>query len=56
MPFRYVVDGDGNPMMPPVSGSPRPAASGCDACRADCFQGMKELIQKDADKAVDDLF
>ncbi|KAJ6440391.1 ATP-dependent RNA helicase DBP5 [Purpureocillium lavendulum] len=35
MPFRYVVDEAGNPIMPP---------------------GMKELIQKDADKAVDDLF
>lgn len=35
MPFHYVADQDGKPIMP---------------------QGMKELIQKDADKAVDDLF
>ncbi|PHH69393.1 hypothetical protein CDD82_7788 [Ophiocordyceps australis] len=35
MPFRYVADANGHPVMP---------------------QGMKELIQKDADKAVDDLF
>ncbi|KAG9250482.1 SAM-dependent RNA methyltransferase [Emericellopsis atlantica] len=35
MPFRYVADKDGNPIMP---------------------EGMKELIQKDADKALDDLF
>ncbi|PFH60702.1 hypothetical protein XA68_10501 [Ophiocordyceps unilateralis] len=35
MPFRYVVDDEGKPIMP---------------------QGMKELIEKDADKAIDDLF
>ncbi|PHH75222.1 hypothetical protein CDD80_2528 [Ophiocordyceps camponoti-rufipedis] len=35
MPFRYVVDDEGNPVMP---------------------QGMKELIEKDADKPIDDLF
>ncbi|POR38639.1 Protein arginine N-methyltransferase SFM1 [Tolypocladium paradoxum] len=35
MPFRYVTDQAGQPIMP---------------------AGMKELIQKDADKAVDDLF
>ncbi|OAA33815.1 hypothetical protein AAL_01280 [Moelleriella libera RCEF 2490] len=35
MPFRYVVDEEGNPIMP---------------------EGMKDLIQKDADKTVDDLF
>ncbi|KOS20097.1 Uncharacterized protein ESCO_006225 [Escovopsis weberi] len=34
MPFRYVRDEDGKPIMPP---------------------GMVELIQKDADKAVDDF-
>ncbi|KAF4121085.1 Rps3 or RNA methylase involved in ribosome biogenesis, SPOUT family [Geosmithia morbida] len=35
MPFRYVTDENGQPIMP---------------------DGMKELIEKDADKAVDDLF
>ncbi|KAG6040669.1 hypothetical protein E4U41_007448 [Claviceps citrina] len=35
MPFRYVTDKEGHPIMP---------------------EGMRELIQKDADKAVDDLF
>ncbi|QUC23104.1 uncharacterized protein UV8b_07345 [Ustilaginoidea virens] len=35
MPFRYVADKAGNPIMP---------------------DGMKELIQKDADQAVNDLF
>ncbi|KAG6133861.1 hypothetical protein E4U12_002570 [Claviceps purpurea] len=35
MPFRYVTDKDGKPIMP---------------------EGMRELIEKDADKAVDDLF
>ncbi|KAG6016920.1 hypothetical protein E4U43_002730 [Claviceps pusilla] len=35
MPFRYVTDQEGKPMMP---------------------EGMRELIEKDADKAVDDLF
>ncbi|EFZ01739.2 hypothetical protein MHUMG1_02764 [Metarhizium humberi] len=34
MPFRYVTDKEGNPIMP---------------------EGMKELIQKDADKSLDDL-
>ncbi|KAG5984394.1 hypothetical protein E4U55_004967 [Claviceps digitariae] len=35
MPFRYVTDKEGKPIMP---------------------EGMRELIEKDADKAVDDLF
>ncbi|KAL1840975.1 hypothetical protein VTJ49DRAFT_7581 [Mycothermus thermophilus] len=35
MPFRYVKDDDGKPIMP---------------------EGMVELIRKDADKAIDDLF
>ncbi|KAI1372020.1 DUF431-domain-containing protein [Hypoxylon crocopeplum] len=35
MPFRYVKDGDGNPIMP---------------------EGMVDLIKKDADKSIDDLF
>ncbi|KAK0635868.1 SAM-dependent RNA methyltransferase [Bombardia bombarda] len=35
MPFRYVTDKDGKPIMP---------------------QGMVDLIKKDADKAIDDLF
>ncbi|KAI2624963.1 DUF431-domain-containing protein [Hypoxylon sp. NC1633] len=35
MPFRYVKDDDGNPIMPP---------------------GMLDLIKKDADKSIDDLF
>ncbi|KAL5614742.1 hypothetical protein BROUX41_004836 [Berkeleyomyces rouxiae] len=35
MPFRYVIDDAGNPIMP---------------------EGMVELIQKDSDKAIDDLF
>ncbi|KAI0164481.1 DUF431-domain-containing protein [Hypoxylon sp. FL1284] len=35
MPFRYVKDKDGNPIMP---------------------EGMVDLIKKDADKSIDDLF
>ncbi|KAL0942626.1 Protein arginine N-methyltransferase SFM1 [Colletotrichum truncatum] len=35
MPFKYVKDKDGNPIMP---------------------EGMVDLIRKDADKAIDDLF
>ncbi|XXH03702.1 hypothetical protein Hte_010108 [Hypoxylon texense] len=35
MPFRYVKDDDGNPIMP---------------------EGMVDLIKKDADKSIDDLF
>ncbi|RDA84536.1 hypothetical protein CP532_3747 [Ophiocordyceps camponoti-leonardi (nom. inval.)] len=35
MPFRYVADGEGKPIMP---------------------KGMRELIEKDADQVIDDLF
>ncbi|KAH6655587.1 SAM-dependent RNA methyltransferase [Truncatella angustata] len=35
MPFRYVKDKEGNPIMP---------------------EGMVELIQKDSDKSIDDMF
>ncbi|KAL2126736.1 hypothetical protein VTI74DRAFT_330 [Chaetomium olivicolor] len=35
MPFRYVKDKDGNPIMP---------------------EGMVDLIRKDSDKAIDDMF
>lgn len=51
MPFRYVTGNDGQPIMPKV----------CYVHRS-CIptwltkQGMMELIKKDADKGVDDLF
>lgn len=55
MPFRYVTDGAGNPIMPAVR-TPR-RTSEIPTTYADLHdQGMKELIQKDTDKAVDDLF
>ncbi|KAK3392151.1 SAM-dependent RNA methyltransferase [Sordaria brevicollis] len=40
MPFRYVTDKDGKPIMPDASS----------------FPGMVELIKKDSDKAIDDMF
>lgn len=57
MPFRYVKGEDGHPMMPKVCllihmflvYVPRTAL-------IDRRQGMRELIGKDADKAIDDLF
>jgi hypothetical protein len=53
MPFRYVKDAQGEPIMPRVSsGLPlRPRI-----CTNRVFQGMVDLIKNDADKAVDDLF
>lgn len=54
MPFRYVKTEDGKPIMPKVQGSPTCVVDGLNADRAS--QGMVELIQKDADKAVNDLF
>ncbi|KAJ5369619.1 SAM-dependent RNA methyltransferase predicted [Penicillium cosmopolitanum] len=42
MPFRYVKDAAGQPIMPPDLG----------AC-ADTLQGMVDLIKKDADKSID---
>lgn len=51
MPFRYVADRDGHAVMPQVS-----------ICRRyfgwssyPYFQGMIDLIKKDADKGFDDL-
>lgn len=55
MPFRYVRGDDGQPIMPTV----------CFALNyrgienepfADRFQGMVDLIKKDAEKSIDDLF
>ncbi|KAJ5151819.1 hypothetical protein N7492_010114 [Penicillium capsulatum] len=52
MPFRYVTDADKQPIMPAVSNM-----SMIDARAAtDVLQGMVDLIKKDADKGVDDLF
>ena len=56
MPFRYVKDANGQPIMPPVCSMYRPLYL-YGVQNADyCSQGMVDLIKKDADKGVDDLF
>ena len=53
MPFRYVKGEDGNPIMPEVSTCLHVAW--LVYTHKTNSQGMKDLIKKDADKAVDDL-
>ena len=54
MPFRYVKGSDGKPIMPDVSLLLYKMSI---QLKADTFcQGMVELIKKDADKSVNDLF
>lgn len=52
MPFRYVKSDDGKPIMPEVSSCSLPLA----IPSADKTQGMVDLIRKDSDKAIDDMF
>lgn len=52
MPFRYVRGEDEKPIMPEVSCCA--PASFCGDAKV--CQGMVDLIKKDADKAIDDLF
>jgi Uncharacterized conserved protein len=52
MPFRYVKGEDGMPVMPEV----KPCSlSSLVWSSANVSQGMFELIQKDADRGIDDL-
>lgn len=51
MPFRYVRDGTGAPIMPKVS----PSLAKYTFTKL-TSQGMVDLIKEDADKAIDDLF
>lgn len=55
MPFRYVKGEDGQPVMPEVSSCSRadPLRVALPAHRS---QGMVDLIRKDSDKAIDDMF
>lgn len=50
MPFRYVTDVSGKPIMPEVTLLSSPFSA-----LADSDQGMIELIKADADKAFDNL-
>lgn len=52
MPFRYVKDAQGEPIMPDVS----ILRNDRDLDADQILQGMMDLIKKDADKGVDDLF
>jgi ribosome biogenesis SPOUT family RNA methylase Rps3 len=53
MPFRYVKGADGKPIMPEAG----PLSTGVlQRSVLTLVQGMVELIQRDADKAIDDLF
>jgi hypothetical protein len=56
MPFRYVTDAQGEPILPPVSNFSEQTAIIMTSADSLAMQGMKDLIQKDADKSVDDLF
>ncbi|KAK1445307.1 hypothetical protein CCUS01_12633 [Colletotrichum cuscutae] len=64
MPFKYVTDKDGQPIMPEVSFEifpipipPLREVPGDENCATlTSLQGMVDLIKKDADKAIDDLF
>ena len=53
MPFRYVKGEDGKPIMPDVSCTPSPGRS---LPTHNTAQGMVDLIGKDTDKAIDDMF
>jgi ribosome biogenesis SPOUT family RNA methylase Rps3 len=50
MPFRYVKDKLGKPIMPEVGSSYL-----CTTSRLISTQGMMDLIKADADKAFDDI-
>ena len=55
MPFRYVTDKDGKPIMPKVT-SAQARNPTHPWLRTDDLQGMVELIGKDGDKTLDDMF
>jgi ribosome biogenesis SPOUT family RNA methylase Rps3 len=53
MPFRYVKSEEGEPIMPDVSDLiPSLTMLSTDQT----IQGMVDLIRKDSDKAIDDMF
>ena len=53
MPFRYVKSEEGEPIMPDVSDFiPSLLMLSTDQT----IQGMVDLIRKDSDKAIDDMF
>lgn len=56
MPFRYVVGKDGEPIMPPVSLHFLQTCSKAGDVETDKVQGMVDLIKKDSEKSLDDLF
>lgn len=56
MPFRYVKGDNDEPIMPQVSSCGLILAKACPVPTNALFQGMRELIEKDTDKAVNDLF
>ena len=51
MPFRYVTDDKGEPILPEVG--PRSSYRATDD--ADTQQGMLEVIKKDSERGIDDL-
>lgn len=56
MPFRYVVDAKGEPIMPDVSQSLCFVTFRNGSLAYQSLQGMVDLIKNDADKGVGDLF
>jgi hypothetical protein len=52
MPFRYVTEEDGAPIMPEVCTCTKEPQN----CQANMAQGMMALIEKDGDKGIDDMF
>lgn len=66
MPFKYVTDKDGQPIMPEVRSHSHFSSTSSsiilssempsEPILTNGLQGMVDLIKKDADKAIDDLF
>lgn len=56
MPFRYVKGEDGKPIMPEVNTISSPAPLYDPSRHSQLAQGMVDLIGKDTDKAIDDMF
>ena len=56
MPFRYVKGDDGKPVMPEVCCFHVRSIVSMWEAADNPIQGMVDLIRKDADKAIDDLF
>lgn len=55
MPFRYVKDADGKPIMPQVSYHRRSNIFVVDNLTHRVLKGMMELIKKDSEKGFGDL-